>query len=125
MSSRTAIAVATVVILTAMVTLYVYWTRTPQYTLLHVLDAYATPDHDAAAGYIEKEPPLKKKLRVQRRTENLIHHLTRLQNDTLARVYRVTVEASRVEGNTATLPGQSRGDSVSTKFEEQRDAVGN
>jgi hypothetical protein len=36
MSSRTTIGIAMVLMLTAIATLYVYWTRTPQYTLLHV-----------------------------------------------------------------------------------------
>jgi hypothetical protein len=103
MSSRTLIAVATGLILTAIATLYIYWTRTPQYTLLHVLHTYATANHEAAAVYLDKEPSLKKKLHVQRRAEKVIRYLAGLQNATLARAYRVTVEASRVEGTTATL----------------------
>jgi len=103
MSFRTIIAVATVVVLTTIGTLYMYWTRTPQYTLLHVLDVYATANHETAIVYLEKYAPLKKKLQVQRRAENLIHHLAALQNKTLARVYHVTVEASRIDGTTATL----------------------
>jgi hypothetical protein len=121
MPSRTTIVIATVVALTAMATLYVYWTRTPQYTLLQVLNAYAKTDHAAAAVHIEKEPPLKKKLRVKRRTENLIQHLTGLQNDTIARVYHVTVEASRIEGNTAALRVKLGETAYQLSFEEQRD----
>jgi hypothetical protein len=56
MSSRTTIAIAMVLGLTAIATLYVYWTRTPQYTMLHVLAAYATANHEAAAIYIENDP---------------------------------------------------------------------
>jgi hypothetical protein len=121
MFSRTTIAVATVLVLTAIGTLYVYWIRTPQYTLLHVLDAYATRDHDAAAEYLEKHPPLKKKLQVQRRAENLIHHLAALQNETLARAYRVTVEVSRIEGTTATLSIQVGETPYQLRFDEQID----
>jgi hypothetical protein len=91
------------VVFTTIATLYTYWTRTPQYALLHVLDAYTTANHETATVYLEKYPPLKKKLQVQRRAENLLHHLAALQNKTLARAYRVTVEASRIDGTTATL----------------------
>src|SRR5687767_7183806 len=121
MSSRTTIAIAAVLALTATATLYVYWTRTPQYTLLHVIDAYAKADYAAAAVYIEKEPSLKKGLHVARRTENVIHHLAGLQNETLARAYRVTVEASRIEGKTATLRVNVGEISYQLRFEEQID----
>jgi hypothetical protein len=121
MSFRTAIAIAAALSLTAIATLYVYWTRTPQYTLLHILNAYATADHQAAAAYIEKERPLKRSLHVTRRTENLIHHLAGLQNETLARAYRVTVEASRIEGNTATLRIKVGETPYQLRFDEQLD----
>jgi hypothetical protein len=121
MSSRTAIAITTVLALTAIATLYVYWTRTPQYTLLHVLDAYATADYHAAAVYIGNEPPLKKKLQVQRRAENVIHHLVGLQNETLARAYGVTVEASRIEGKTVTLRIKVGETPYQLRFDEQSD----
>lgn len=103
MSSRTKIAIAAALSLTAIATLYVYWTRTPQYTLLHVLDAYATAGHGVAVAYSENEPPLKKSLHVTPRTENVIHYLAGLQNETLQRAYRVTVEASRMDGKRTTL----------------------
>jgi hypothetical protein len=119
MSSRTSVAVATGLILTATATLYVYWTRTPQYTLLHVLDAYATADYQAAAVYIGNELPLKKKLQVQRRAENLIYHLAGLQNETLLRAYRVTVQASRIEGTTATLSIKVGETPFQLRFDEQ------
>ena len=121
MSSRATIIVATVLVLTAIGTLYVYWTRTPQYTLLHVLDAYATPDHDAAAGYLEKKPPLKKRLQVQRRAENLIDHLAALQNEMLSSTYRVTVDASRIDGTTATLRIKVDKTPYQLRFDEQID----
>jgi hypothetical protein len=121
MSSRTTIAITAALFFTAIATLYVYWTRTPQYTLLHVLDAYATADHQAAGLYIEKEPTLKKGLRVTRRTETVIHHLAGLQNETLARTYRVTVEASRIEGNTATLRIKVGETPYQLRFDEQLD----
>jgi hypothetical protein len=121
MSFRTAIAIAAALSLTAIATLYVYWTRTPQYTLLHILNAYATADHQAAAAYIEKERPLKRSLHVTRRTENLIHHLAGLQNETLARAYRVTVEASRIECNTATLRIKVGETPYQLRFDEQLD----
>jgi hypothetical protein len=119
MSCRTTIAVATVVVLTTIATFYMYWTRTPQYTLLHVLDAYATADYQAAAVYIQKELPLKKKLQVQRRAENLIHYFAGLQNATLARAYRVTVDASHIEGTTATLSIKVGETPYQLKFDEQ------
>jgi hypothetical protein len=121
MSSRITIAIATALSLTAIATLYIYWTRTPQYTLLHILDAYATADHQAAAAYIQQEPPLKKKLHVQRRAEKVIRHLAALQNETLARAYRVTVEASRIEGKTATLRIKVGEMPYQLRFEEQID----
>ena len=121
MFSRTTIAIAMVLGLTAIATLYVYWTRTPQYTLLHVLDAYATADHQAAAAYIENKPALKKGLHVARQTENVIHHLAGLQNETLARAYRVTVEASRIEGAIGTLLIKVGETSYQLRFEEQID----
>lgn len=103
MSSRISISMATVFGLAIIATLYVYWTRTPQYALLHVLDAYAKTDHEGMALYIEKEQPLKNSLHVQRQTENVIQHLAHLQNETLERVYRVTVEESGIDGKLATL----------------------
>jgi hypothetical protein len=121
MSSRTIIAIATVVVLTAIATLYIYWTRTPQYTLLHVLDAYATARHEAAAAYIETEQPHKKRLQVSRRTENMIQHLTQLQNDTLAQAYHVTVQDSCIEGNTATLRVKVGETSYQLTFEQRKD----
>jgi hypothetical protein len=93
------VSITAALFLTAIATLCVYWTRTPQYTLLHVLDAYATADYQAAAVYIGNELPPKNKLQVQRRAENLIHHLVGLQNETLLRAYRVTVEGSRIDGS--------------------------
>jgi hypothetical protein len=119
MSSRTRIVIATVLALTALGTIYVYWTRTPQYTLLHILDAYATADYQAAAVYIQKELPLKKTLQVQRRAENLILHLAGIQNATLARAYRVTVEASHIEGTTATLSITVGETPFQLRFDEQ------
>jgi hypothetical protein len=121
MSFRTTIALAAVVVLTALGTVYIYWTRTPQYTLLHVLNAYATADHHAAAAYIEPGPPRKKRLHVQGRPEPMIHHLTHLQNDTLARAYQVTVEDSRIEGNTATLRVKLGQTAYHLTFEERKD----
>ena len=121
MSSRITIAIAAALSLAAIATLYVYWTRTPQYTLLHILDAYATADHQAAAAYIEKERPLKKSLHVARQTENVIYHLAGLQNETLARAYRVTVEASRIEGKTATLRIKVGEMPYQLRFDEQID----
>jgi hypothetical protein len=121
MSSRTTIAITAALFLTAIATLYVYWTRTPQYTLLHVLDAYATADHQAAAAYIESKPPLKKGLHVARQTENVIHHLAGLQNETLARAYGVTVEASRIEGVTGMLRIKVGETSYQLRFDEQID----
>jgi hypothetical protein len=109
------------VVFTTIATLYTYWTRTPQYALLHVLDAYATANHETATVYLEKYPPLKKKLQVQRRAENLLHHLAALQNKTLARAYRVTVEASRIEGTTATLSIKVGEIPYQLRFDEQID----
>lgn len=121
MSSRTTIAIIAAVSLAAIATLYVYWTRTPQYTLLQVLNAYATADYQAAAAYIENKPTLKKKLHAQRRTETMIQHLVGLQNATLARAYRVTVEASRIDGTTATLSIKVGENPYQLRFAEQTD----
>ena len=121
MSSRTTIAITAALFLTAIATLYVYWTRTPQYTLLHVLDAYATADHQAAAAYIDSEQPRKKRVLVPRRTEGVIHHFAGLQNATLARAYRVTVEASHIEGTTATLSIKVGETPYQLRFDEQID----
>lgn len=121
MPSRITIAIATVLVLTAIGTLHVYWTRTPQYTLLHIFNAYATADHEAVAVYIEKEQPLKKRLHVQRRTENVIRHLADLQNETLARAYRVTVEESRIDGKNAELLVRLNHIAYRLTFREQND----
>jgi hypothetical protein len=120
MSSRTRIVIATVLALTAIATLYVYWTRTPQYTLLHILDAYTTADHEAAAVYIE-EAPIKKRLHLTRRAENVTHHLADLQNETLARAYHVTVEESRIDGKNAELLVRLNQTAYRLIFHEQND----
>lgn len=103
MPSRISIAIAALVGLVMIATLYVYWTRTPQYTLLHVLNAYAKGDHEGAAGYIEQRHPLKKRLHSVRRPENIIQHLARLQNETLERAYHLTVKESRIDARSAEL----------------------
>ena len=121
MPSRITIAIATVLVFTAIGTLHVYWTRTPQYTLLHIFNVYATADHEAVAVYIEKEWPLKKRLHVQRRTENVIRHLADLQNETLARAYRVTVEESRIDGKNAELLVRLNHIAYRLTFREQND----
>jgi hypothetical protein len=121
MSSRTSIAVATGLMLTAIATLYVYWTRTPQYTLLHILDAYATADHQATAAYIETDQPRKKRLHIPRPTEGVIHYFAGLQNATLARAYRVTVEASRIDGKNADLLVRLNQTAYRLIFHEQND----
>jgi hypothetical protein len=121
MFSRTTITIAATLSLTAITTLYVYWTRTPQYTLLHVLHAYATAGHGVAVAYIENEPPLKKRLHVTPRTENVIHYLAGLQNETLQRAYRVTVEACRIEGKRATLRVKVGETLYQLSFEERMD----
>ena len=121
MSPRVSISITTVFGLAIVATLYIYWTRTPQYTLLHVLDAYATADHEAADAYIENKPPLKKKLQVPRRAENLIHHLAALQNEMLSSTYRITVDASRIEGTTATLRIKVGETPYQLRFDEQTD----
>jgi hypothetical protein len=121
MSSRITVAIAATLALIAIATLYMHWTRMPQYTLLHVLDAYATADPQAAAVYLEKEPPRKKKVQVQRQTENLIHHLAVLQNETLAHAYRVAVEASRVDAKNAELLVRLNGIAYRLTFHEQND----
>ncbi len=104
-----------------MATVAVYWTRTPQYTLLHLLDASAERDHEAASAYVAKASPVKQSLHVPRRTEDVIRHLVRLQNETLARAYRVTVEASRIEGETAELHVRLHDMPYRLQFHEQPD----
>ena len=55
------------------------------------------------------------------RSEPMIHHLTHLQNDTLARAYQVTVEDSHIEGNTATLRVKLGQTAYHLTFEERKD----
>jgi hypothetical protein len=112
-------------VLATIATLYVYWTRTPQYTLLHVLDAYAKADHDAVAVFFENEQPRKKRFHVTQRTEDVTQHLTHLQNETLARVYGVTVEESRIDGKTATLRVKVGETAYRLIFRSKRTAAGN
>ncbi len=121
MPSLTRITTITVLALTAIGTLYVYWTRTPQYTLLHVFNAYAEADHEAADRYLVKESPVKPSLHGPRPTENVIRHLVRLQNETLARAYRVTVEDSRLDGKTAELHVRLNDMPYRLRFHEQQD----
>lgn len=97
------ITVAMVLVLTGTATLYVYWTRTPQYTLLQVLHAYAQADLQRVALHIEEEQPLKKRLRVQPRTENVMQQFARIQNEALEVAYRVTVEEAHIGGTRADL----------------------
>jgi hypothetical protein len=119
LSSRTTIAITAALFLAAIATFYVYWTRTPQYTLLHILDAYATADHQATAAYIETGQPRKKRLHIPRPTEGVIHYFAGLQNETLLRAYRVTVQASRIEGTTATLSIKVGETPYQLRFDEQ------
>lgn len=120
MSHRTKMAIASALALTAIATLYVYWTRTPQYALLRVLDAYANADQGAETAYVQNEKP-KDTLYVTHRHEKVIHHLARLQNETLARAYRLTVEEVRIEGKTATLRIKVGETPYQLRFEEQFD----
>ena len=120
MSYRTRIAIAAALGCITIATAYVYWTRTPQYALLHVLDAYEKADHGALAAYIEDAKP-RNTLYVPHRDEKVLHHLARLQNEALARAYRLTVEESRVKGKIATLRVKVGETPYQLRFEEQID----
>ena len=121
MPSLTRITTVTVLGLTAIATVYVYWTRTPQYALLHIVSTYAEADYEAANAYVSKASPVKHRLHVPRRTEDGIHHVARLQNETLARAYGVTVEAWRLEGDIAELHVRLYDMPYRLRFHEQQD----
>jgi hypothetical protein len=118
---RTTIPVAAVLVFTAIGTLYIYWTRTPQYVLLHVLEAHAKADGKEVSRYIETEKPLNNKLIVKGRTEDVIQHLAAFQNKTLARTYGVTVEESRMDGKTAKLRVKVGETTYQLRFDEEID----
>jgi hypothetical protein len=121
MSSLARIAIVAAVGLTMIATLYVYWTRTPQYTLLDVLNAYSHADPEGVTATIEKQPPLKSRLRVNGTRENVVQYLARLQNTTLERVYRITVEESRIDGTVATLRVKVDQTAYQLTFRQQMD----
>src|SRR5690348_3151357 len=81
-------------------TVYTYWTRTPQYALLHALRAEA-PEEQAAPR--ERESVSTRSFTLRHRRESLIAHLAAVQNRVLATGYGVQVQRLEDEGRTVVL----------------------
>jgi hypothetical protein len=103
MSGTTKAGIAAILLVVAIATVCVYWTRTPQYALLRVLHSDSAHRKEQIAFPIDREGADNKGRRIQQRTEKLMHYLARLQNETLEQTYGVSVEKVRIEQKRAVL----------------------
>lgn len=87
----------------AMATLGVYWTRTPQYALLRVLEKHSGPGQERTRAHIAKPNTGKQLQPLQQRTEPVTQYLAYFQNKTLGQTYGVRVTDARIEGKRAVL----------------------
>lgn len=87
------------ILLTCLVvaTVYTYWTRTPQYALLHALTS------EGALMSLAPQTPRNQALRIRREREPLTKYLATLQNRVLANAYGIHVQHVDEEGHTAIL----------------------
>ena len=86
-----------------MATLGVYWTRTPQYALLRVLESHSAPGQERTTAHIVKPNTGKQPHPIRQRTEPVTQYLAYLQNKTLKQTYGVGVTDVRLVGRTAVL----------------------
>src|SRR5687768_10077472 len=107
--------------LLAMATLGVYWTRTPQYALLRVLESHSGPGQKRTIAHIVKPDARKQAPRLQQRTEPVTQYLATLQNKTLGQTYGVRVTDGRIEGKRAVLTVTLSKTVYTIPFNEQPD----
>jgi hypothetical protein len=103
MSGTAKVVIVVIGSLLAMATLAVYWTRTPQYALLRVLESHSGPGQERTIAHIVKPDARKQAPRLQQRTEPVTQYLATLQNKTLEQTYGVEVTDARIEGKRAVL----------------------
>jgi hypothetical protein len=89
--------------LLAMATFGVYWTRTPQYALLRLLEKQSGPAQEWSTAHIIKRTTGKQPPSLPQRTEPVTQHLAYLQNKTLGQTYGVQLTDARIEGKRAVL----------------------
>lgn len=108
----------------AMATACVYWTRTPQYALLHVLRSeggHGQGGQERTASPIDREGVGKKARRIPQKTEKLTDYLVSLQNKMLQQTYGVRVEEVTIEWKRAVLIVKVNRMIYSIPFHEQPD----
>lgn len=121
MSGATKAGIAVILSVVAIATVCVYWTRTPQYALLHVLRSEGGHGLEQGASPVNREGGGKKARRLPQRTEKLMDYLVRLQNETLEQTYGVRVETISIEQRRAVLIVKLNETIYSIPFYEQPD----
>jgi hypothetical protein len=96
---------ATVLIgsLAVIATLCVYWTRTPQYALLHVLENHGDPTQERTTAHTVKQDMGRQNPWLEHRTQPVMRYLAHLQNKMLEYIYGARMADARIEGSKAVL----------------------
>ncbi|HKO19735.1 MAG TPA: hypothetical protein VJU82_12700 [Acidobacteriaceae bacterium] len=97
-------------------TVYTYWTRTPQYELLHTLKSQ---EQGEPMTYFPSERTRKRALTARVAREPLIKHFAALQNRVLSKGYGIEVQALDDEGHTVVLHLAINDRSYALTFSEQ------
>ena len=84
-------------------TLCVYWTRTPQYALLRVLDSHSDPRQERIMANTVKQHAGKQNPWREQRTQLVMQYLAYLQDKTLEHTYGLRIADARREGTKAVL----------------------
>jgi hypothetical protein len=122
MSGMTKTGIVSLLAVVTIATVWVYWTQTPQYVLLRILQSESGQGQQRAADLIYKGDEVKKRPPIQQRTEKLVHYLALLQNETLEQTYGLTIEQeARIEWNRAVLTVKLNNKLYSVPFHQQAD----
>jgi hypothetical protein len=99
-------------------TVYTYWTRTPQYALLHAL---RSQERDEPMTYHDRARARKRTLTARPEREPLTRHLAALQNRLLAKGYGVHIQHLADEGHTVVMRLNVNDRGYALTFYEQPD----
>ena len=120
MSFQARIATAATVALALTATLYVYWTRTPQYTLLHALHVHGDGDRERLATLLEPEQPKSIMSVAASPAERATRYVALAGNHVLKKTYHINVTNMCIEGRRAVLRVEIAGTEYDLTFVEQR-----
>ncbi len=121
MSGTAKAAIVIIGSLLTIATLGVYWTRTPQYALLRVLEKQSGPGQERPTTHIAKRNTGKQLQLLHQRTEPVTQYLAYFQNKTLGQMYGLRLIEARIEGKRAVLTVTFRKTAYTIPFDEQPD----